>query len=257
MKYYKIINDTSLVGLATENDFIKFQPKTKILAFCNFKKGHYIRGFDETFYRDIWMISPITDEVPYQEATITEIPEEEYFLLLDAVRTENEIVDFGVTDSVYMNHFYDNGVTSSEPEIELVPEPTVEYVRSVKLLEMKNASQQAITDGFDITLFDGKTHHFSLKGADQFNILRLKMRVLDGEGNLSYHADGELYKYYSEVDILSIAAEMDKTIDYHNVYYNSLENYINNIEDIEEISAITYGMEIPEEYQSEVLKTLL
>ena len=37
----------------------------------------------------------------------------------------------------------------------------------------------------------------------------------------------------------------------------SLKNYINSLEDIETIGSVEYGMEIPEEYQSEVLKSLI
>jgi hypothetical protein len=256
MKYYKIIKNTSLVGLTTENDFIKFQPKTKILAFCSFEKGHYIKGFDEIFYRDIWMTAPITDEISYQEATITEIPEEEYFLLLDTVRTENEIIDFGETGPVYIDRFYSNETIPSEPEIELVPEPTVEYVRSVKLLEMSYNCNKTITNGFDITLSDGNSYHFSLTTQDQLNLITLATMVESGETQIPYHADGEPCKFYSTLDMKAIIDKATEFKTYHTSYYNSLKTYINNMETMEEISTVTYGIEIPEEYQSEVLKTL-
>lgn len=38
---------------------------------------------------------------------------------------------------------------------------------------------------------------------------------------------------------------------------NALKAYIESLDDMNEISAITYGIEIPAEYQSDVLKVLL
>jgi len=43
---------------------------------------------------------------------------------------------------------------------------------------------------------------------------------------------------------------------YNTTYYNALKTYINSLETIEEISAITYGTPIPDEYKTDVLKTL-
>ena len=44
---------------------------------------------------------------------------------------------------------------------------------------------------------------------------------------------------------------------YQVTYNNSLKTYINSLEKITDISAITYGIEIPVDYQSDVLKALL
>jgi len=43
---------------------------------------------------------------------------------------------------------------------------------------------------------------------------------------------------------------------YHTTYYNALKGYINALDNLEDIAAVEYGMEIPEEYQSDVLKAL-
>lgn len=44
---------------------------------------------------------------------------------------------------------------------------------------------------------------------------------------------------------------------YHLSYFNSLRSYIQGLTSIEEVSNITYGTEIPVEYQTDVLKDLL
>ena len=43
---------------------------------------------------------------------------------------------------------------------------------------------------------------------------------------------------------------------YHTTYYNALKNYVKSLKDIHQVAAITYGIELPEEYKSDVLKTL-
>jgi predicted DNA-binding ArsR family transcriptional regulator len=44
---------------------------------------------------------------------------------------------------------------------------------------------------------------------------------------------------------------------YHMTYYNALKAYINSLENIEDIAAVTYGTAVPEEFQSEVWKTMI
>jgi hypothetical protein len=41
---------------------------------------------------------------------------------------------------------------------------------------------------------------------------------------------------------------MEKHIDYHTIYYNSLKNYILSLKTVKEISEINYGIDIPEEF---------
>ena len=70
------------------------------------------------------------------------------------------------------------------------------------------------------------------------------------------------YKYYKEFLTMSkyySINDMDKIIEmanlfktYHISYFNSLKGYIESLQDMEVISAISYGDEIPEEYQSTV-----
>lgn len=49
---------------------------------------------------------------------------------------------------------------------------------------------------------------------------------------------------------------MENYITFHTTYFNSLRDYIKSLTDIEDVMAIEYGVEIPVEYQSEVLKIL-
>ena len=70
-------------------------------------------------------------------------------------------------------------------------------------------------------------------------------------------SDGELCKFYSPEDIIKISTGATNFKTYQISYFNSLKAYIESMNDIESISAITYGTQIPEEYVSDVLKSLL
>ena len=73
---------------------------------------------------------------------------------------------------------------------------------------------------------------------------------------IPYHADGQECVFYSAEEINEIVDTANAFKIYHTTYYNALKIYINALETIEEISAIEYGVEIPEEYQTDVLKVL-
>jgi len=73
---------------------------------------------------------------------------------------------------------------------------------------------------------------------------------------IPYHADGKLYTFYTATEINEILVAANNHKIYHTAYYNSLKEYINALETIEEIAAITYGISIPDEYKSDVLKIL-
>ena len=67
---------------------------------------------------------------------------------------------------------------------------------------------------------------------------------------------GEECDFYTAEEINEIIDTANAFKIYHTTYYNALKGYINSLEIIEDIAAVTYGMEIPEEYQTNVLKAL-
>lgn len=81
--------------------------------------------------------------------------------------------------------------------------------------------------------------------------------IQSGETIIPYHADGELCRYYSAEDISKVINFATEFKTYHTTYYNSLKAYIQSIQSKEVIHTITYGMNIPVEYQSDILKAIL
>lgn len=129
-------------------------------------------------------------------------------------------------------------------------------VKQRKIAEMSGACRKAIIAGFDVSLSDGKEHHFSLTVEDQLNLNALFGLLASGAEQVPYHADGETCMYFTADDMQVVihAATAHKT--YHESYFNSLKSYINAKWTAATVDAVYYGVEIPPQYQSDVLKGL-
>lgn len=244
MNYYKLINGETFVGIATQLDFREYQKKHNILLACEEETAQYVQSEDALYHAN-WMKPVITDRFPYTTVEMFSIDEEEYNTLREAIEAGKDIVvvpDIPVEENPF----------PTDP----IEEITVEYMKKCKISEMNNTCNKVITDGFDTVLSDGKTHHFSLTTQDQLNLITLSTLLESGEVAIPYHADGELCKFYSVKDIETIITMATSFKTYHVSYFNALRTYIESLNTIENIRAITYGTPIPEEYQSEVLKML-
>ena len=247
MKYYKIIQNDSVIGVCSSDDFRIYQEKNGLLLFATENKGQYIR-LGDILFRDDWM-SPINNaaNIDYELATISGISKDEYEILKQAEESGNEIVieqfDEDQQDDAQIN----------DP----ITEMTVEYVKTRKIKEMSAVCNHTIASGFDITLSDNQIHHFSLTTQDQLNFISLSTMIENGETDIPYHADGELCKFYSVEDMRNIIETATAFKTYHITYFNALRNYIQSLETIEDVANIEYGVSIPEQYQSEVLMSLI
>jgi len=248
MIYYKIIKDHEFIGIGTSYDLRVYQPKHDILLVADEDVAQYIQIKDQ-LYRDDWFKLLNTNSIEYEIANISVISEDEYKQLLEAIDKGEEISIPIEEDNIIEAN--DNVIVN---EAEII---TLEYLKAQKIKEMSHICNQTITNGFDITLSDGKEHHFSLTTQDQLNLITLSAMVSAGETTIPYHADGELCKHFSINDIENVihTATVFKT--YHTTYYNSLKEFIESIQGRNEVSNIYYGVTIPNEYQSEILKELL
>lgn len=245
MNYYKLIDGSTFVGIATQHDFRVFQHKHSIILACDEQHAQYVQCGD-VFYRANWMVPVTTSKVTYETVEVIRIDKEEYDILYEAIEKGEDI---------------EIEQEPTEPEIDVpVVDPneeiTVDYVKTAKITEMNATCNKVIENGIDVMLSDGQVYHFSLTTQDQLNLITLQSMIVAGETMIPYHADGELCRYYSVEDISVVmdAATAHKT--FHVTYFNSLKVYINALEDMSEISAVQYGVDIPEEYQSDILKEL-
>lgn len=240
MRYYKLIDGSSFVGIGTSYDMLCYQLKHRVFLRCDVSDAQYIRN-KETLYRATWMVpESVKNDCILLE--IIEIDAAEYDALANAIETEEEIV-------------------VEQPE-ETVPEETapadvsVEFVREMKIVEMSNMCHKTIERGFDTILSDGNVYHFSLTTQDQINLLSLSTLITNGMTSIPYHADGALCTYYSVQDMMQIITTATQYKTYHTSYFNSLRNWINAMTGISEIYGVSYGVAVPEEYCSVVLSEL-
>lgn len=246
MNYYKLINGTNFVGIATQHSFREYQQKHGIVLACNAERAQYIQC-NENFYRADWMVPTTTDSIIFDMAEIIEIDEEEYNTLYDAIENGKEISPEPDEDT---------GLPEV-PVVDAIEEVTVDYLKSAKIAEMSSVCNKTITSGFDVILSDKNTYHFSLTTQDQLNLITLASMVANGETHIPYHADNELCRFYSAEDINTIIMTATNFKTYQVSYFNALKMYIESLRSKKTVSSVKYGMEIPEKYQSEVLKVML
>lgn len=242
MKYFKMINDNSFIGAIHSGQFVAQSPDKPKLFYANELTGQFV-SYQGTLYRDYWMVAIENPLFPFEIVTITEITEEEYIAIMEAIHN-NETID--IDD--------DEEEEPVEPIIEPELDETVEFVRAAKIKEMSSTCRQTIEAGFNLDL-RGETRHFSLTTQDQLNLMSLSIMAQTQE-LIPYHADGEETTFYTSNEINMIIQTATELKVYNTTYYNALKTYINSLETIEEISAITYGTPIPDEYKTDVLKTL-
>lgn len=242
MKYYKIIKNNTFIGIANSNNFIAYQNANHMFIGANEETGDLVEC-NNKFYRGLWM-KPMNTQIAitYETADIIEISYEEYTNFQAAI-DNNETIEYEE----------DTIVIPEPPPIDN-PEMGLDFIRSSKLDEMSYTCRMTIEAGIDLEL-RGEIHHFSLTTQDQLNLISLSA-MAQTQSLIPYHADGEECEFYTAEEINQIISEATTFKNYHLSYYNSLKAYINTLDTIEAIAAITYGTPIPDEYKSDVLKVL-
>lgn len=145
----------------------------------------------------------------------------------------------------------------TEPQPVPEPEPpTLEEVKEEKRQEISTACEQSIYSGITVMMPEGM-EHFSLTEKDQLNLFGKQAQLASGAERLEYHQDGHPCRYYTAAEMQMIIVAATEHVSYHTTYCNSLNMWIAGVEDVEELTSIFYGVDVPEEYQSEVLKDYL
>lgn len=165
--------------------------------------------------------------------------------------------------TVYLSN--DGSVYTQPAEPEEVPTepyvPTAEELLAVakasKKEEVSRDCEQIIYRGVTVTLSDGNVEHFALTEHDQLNLFGKQAQLATGVEQLEYHADGQPCRYYSAADMQEIIEASMNHVSYHTTYCNALNMWISGCQTAEEAQQIFYGADVPEEYQSEVLKAYL
>lgn len=238
----KILKDDKILDAIENPNYVRYQAKNDILICCEDDDAQGIISSDGM---NIWHIEG-KDNIPNREIDtvgLVEIEQEEYDILRRALDSEEKLE--------VINNSVENFEETKNDE-PLNNESIREIVIKGKIQSMSNVCSSVIQNGFDVELSDGKKHHFALTIEDQINMIELKNLIESGETEIPYHGTNELCKYYSAEDISMILEEGERFKNYNILYFNSLKNYIKSLENTREIDAIEYGIEIPDEFKSEV-----
>lgn len=170
------------------------------------------------------------------------------------------VVYTDMPDNTEEGKHWESSWTEEETEIKqvwtFVDDYDLEQIRTLKKNEISDACEQTIYNGIDVEMSTG-TQHFSLTEKDQINIFGLKETIDSGETRIEYHSDGNPCIYYSVEDIQKLIAAAMGFVKYNTTYCNSLNVWISKETNAQTISEMYYGMDIPEEHQSEVLKNYI
>ena len=193
--------------------------------------------------------------IPYM---FVDIPEGESVVSIDLSDPKNPKAVFSgenKTDLTKIKEELDRKVDENIPDAK-VPETLEEY-KAAKKQEISQACEQIIYSGVDVELSDGSAEHFSLTEHDQLNLFGKQVQLTAGATELEYHADGQSCRYYSAKDMQIITSTAMAYVSYHTTYCNAVNMWIAGCETVDEIQQIYYGADVPETYQSDVLKAYL
>ena len=167
-------------------------------------------------------------------------------------RDEGQTVYLSDDGSVYVPTTAPDPVTPPEPFI-----PTLAELKASKKKEISTYCEQVIYSGVRVMLEDGSIEHFSLTAHDQLNLFGKQAQLSAGADQLEYHADGHPCRYYSAADMQAIINAAMWHVSYHTTYCNAINMWIAGCQSAEEVHAIFYGADVPDAYQSEVLKAYI
>lgn len=158
--------------------------------------------------------------------------------------------------SVEQNLVYDveSGAFVEAPVQQLPVPADLEEHRMQVLAAISEVCHDVIASGVDVA-FEDAVEHFNLSTEDQANISNLFRVVELGGDEYPYQSDGGVCRVYTAAEIVMIYIAAQTHITYHTTYHNALKRYVQTIA-ADELSNVTYGMELPEMYQVETAEKL-
>ena len=163
-------------------------------------------------------------------------------------------------DDMYLAEYTleDYDVKIEDNSLFLYNKATLEDVKKVKIEYLDSTCENTIYAGTDVTLSDGTVEHFTLDAKDQLDLSGIGLQLLQGAEQIAWHKDDETEscKFYSAADGTTIIQTLTMFRTYHITYFRDLRIYVNSLSDANAVNAIEYGSVIPDEYKSDVLKSV-
>lgn len=210
----------------------------------------------------VWQIIYGAEEVPQGITCMwVDIPDGGVLERIDVTDPENPQPVFSYLPESDIGRLQKQ-VTALEKKMDEVNPPakdpeTLDEWKAQKKQEISETCEAVIYAGIRVTLADGSVEHFALTEHDQLNLFGKQAQLAAGVNQLEYHADGQPCRYYSAADMQTVISAAIFHVSYHTTYCNALNMWIAGCQNAEEVQQIFYGADVPEEYQSEVLKAYL
>lgn len=169
-------------------------------------------------------------------------------------------IDLYSDDDMYLAEYTleDYDIKIEDNSLFLCNKATLEDVKKVKIEYLDSTCENTIYAGTDVTLTDGSVEHFTLDAKDQLDLSGIGLQLLQGAEQIAWHKDDETEscKFYSAADGATIIQTLTLFRTYHITYFRDLRIYVNSLSDANDVNAIEYGSVIPDEYKSDVLKSI-
>lgn len=135
--------------------------------------------------------------------------------------------------------------------------PTLEEVKTAKKKEIEASYQTVKAAGVDVEISTG-IEHFPLTSEDVTFLMGKQFEMMsDTSEKIAYQDSDNHCKFYSREDMQVIIQQALLFVNYQTTYRNNLCEWVELCSTFEEVEAISYDSEIPENYQNEVYKSYL
>lgn len=153
-------------------------------------------------------------------------------------------IPIDIMDDIFSYKYIDGQFVRKQDTDQLHCESAKEY----KIKFLSNTCASLIESGIDVN-----NDHYSLTYADQINLSKLASQAaMMPQLPIFYHADGQLCRQYTPEEILYIAQYAVSWVTYHTTYFNFAKAYINSLNDFDTIKDFKYGMQLSEEFESQL-----
>ena len=233
----KVLRNGEIIDALNSPVYVRYQQRNGIIIQCEENIAQGVLSSDGSTVYQIEGREQMAGESP-DTVVLAEISQDEFETIksaLDALVQENP----------------------NAPEQSAADSQVLSLVLEAKIKTLSNRCAAEIKNGFDILLSDGLRHRFSLSLEDQINMLSLKDALDAGEQRIAYHGVDEPYQFFTAEDIGRILEKKEYCKNYNLLYFNSLKKYVCSLSSVEDVKAVEWGSEIPEQYKTVAFKEFM
>lgn len=135
--------------------------------------------------------------------------------------------------------------------------PTLEEIKSTKKQEIEAGYENAKATGVEVSLSTGK-ERFPLMAEDITFLMGKQFELASSSAEqIGYQDSAKRCGIYSRADMQTIINAALNFMNFQTTYRNNLCEWVDECDSRENVEAIFYGAEIPEQYQNVVYKSYL